>query len=76
MKMPFDAQKLKELALPVEQAIGRALDYVAGLSPRERIIVMGGLSLSRSSSSWRESSGLWCITGQPSRNRSSPKMRN
>jgi len=30
------------LARPAEQAIGRALDYVAKLSPRERIIVTGG----------------------------------
>jgi hypothetical protein len=44
LKMPFqvNTQKLKELALPAEQALGRALDYLAGLAPRERLIVIGG----------------------------------
>ncbi len=43
-KIPIrvDTRKLKELALPVEQALGRALDYLAGLAPRERLIVIGG----------------------------------
>ena len=43
-KMPIkvNTHKLKELALPVEQALGRALDYLAGLAPRERLIVIGG----------------------------------
>jgi hypothetical protein len=43
-KIPIkvNTHKLKELALPVEQALGRALDYLAGLAPRERIIVIGG----------------------------------
>jgi len=42
LKLPFDTNRLKELIVPAEQALGRALDYVAGLSPRERIIVIGG----------------------------------
>lgn len=44
LKIPIkvDTRKLKELALPVEQALGRALDYLATLSPRERLIVIGG----------------------------------
>jgi len=43
-KMPIkvDTHKLKELALPLEQALGRAIDYLAGLAPRERLIVIGG----------------------------------
>jgi hypothetical protein len=43
-KMPIkvNTHKLKELALPLEQALGRALDYLAGLAPRERLIVIGG----------------------------------
>lgn len=41
-KIPFDTHRLKELALPVEQAIGRVIDYVAGLSVRERFAVIGG----------------------------------
>jgi hypothetical protein len=43
-KIPIkvNTRKLKELALPVEQALGRALDYLAGLAPRERLIVIGG----------------------------------
>ena len=33
-KIPIkvNTRKLKELALPVEQALGRALDYLAGLT--------------------------------------------
>jgi hypothetical protein len=44
LKIPIkvNTRKLKELALPVEQALGRALDYLATLSPRERLIVIGG----------------------------------
>jgi hypothetical protein len=42
MPIKVYTHKLKELALPVEQALGRALDYLAGLSPRERLIVIGG----------------------------------
>ncbi len=43
-KIPIkvNTHKLKELALPLEQALGRVLDYVAGLAPRERLIVIGG----------------------------------
>lgn len=42
LKIPIDGQKLREVLLPAELAVGRALDYVARLSPRERIIVTGG----------------------------------
>ena len=42
LKIPIDRQKIRELALPIELAVGRALDYLARLSPRERIIVTGG----------------------------------
>ena len=35
-------RKFKELALPAEQALGRMLEYLSRLSPRERLIVTGG----------------------------------
>lgn len=42
MPIKVNTHKLKELALPLEQSLGRALDYLAGLAPRERLIVIGG----------------------------------
>jgi type II secretory pathway component PulM len=42
IKMPFDMQKVRAVVAPVEQAIGKALEYVMRLSPRERLIVAGG----------------------------------
>lgn len=43
LKLPIDRQKIRELALPAELALGKALNYLAKLSPRERFIVTGGL---------------------------------
>lgn len=43
LKLPMDRQKIRELALPVELAVGKALNYLARLSPRERLIVTGGM---------------------------------
>lgn len=43
LKIPIDRQKIKDLVLPLEQAFGKALDYLSRLSPRERLIVTGGL---------------------------------
>ncbi len=40
--IPVDTQRLKALALPLEQALGKALDHYARLSPRERVIVAAG----------------------------------
>ena len=42
LKIPIDRQKIRGLVLPVEQALGKALNYLARLSPRERVIVTGG----------------------------------
>jgi hypothetical protein len=43
LKLPIDRQKIRELVLPAELALGKALNYLAKLSPRERFIVTGGL---------------------------------
>ncbi len=42
LKIPIDRQKIRELVLPLELAVGKALSYLARLSPRERILVTGG----------------------------------
>jgi Type II secretion system (T2SS), protein M len=42
LKIPINKQKIKELALPLELVVARVMDYVARLSPRERLLVTGG----------------------------------
>ncbi|HOS96140.1 MAG TPA: type II secretion system protein GspM [Deltaproteobacteria bacterium] len=42
LRIPVDTQRIKALALPLEQALGKALDHYARLSPRERAIVASG----------------------------------
>lgn len=42
LTLPINRQKIKELALPLEMAVGKMLGHLARLSPRERVIVAAG----------------------------------
>jgi len=42
LKMLLESQKVKDATASLEQTAGKVIDYIMGLSPRERSVVIGG----------------------------------